>query len=91
MSTNRSKRQMMEWALPFVRERSSGGITFNPVTHMVCIDENGFYLVQQGQKYLLLYLYDGEDMSHKSHIKEVMSLAAVARPRHDTACCQQKI
>ena len=53
---------------------------------MVMVDEKWFFMKKQGQKYILA---EGEDLpvhkvQHKSHIKKVMFLAAVRRPRRDT-------
>ena len=50
------------------------------------VDDKWFFIKKQGQRY---YLGQGEDLpvekvQHKSHIKKVMFLAVVGRPRRDT-------
>ena len=54
--------------------------------NFVMVDEKWFFVKKDWQKY---YLRDGEEapvskVEHKSHIKKVMFLAAVVRPR--SAC-----
>ncbi|CAM9338776.1 unnamed protein product, partial [Scytosiphon promiscuus] len=59
---------------------------FSPMTNVVHVDENFFFLCKDKQKY---YVADEEAppsrrVQHKRHIAKVMFLGAVARPRRDT-------
>ncbi|CAM9323775.1 unnamed protein product [Laminaria digitata] len=66
-------------------EGHGGTRVFDPMDS-VMVDENCFFVKKNGQRY---YLGSGKELpvhkvEHKSHIKKVMFLAVVGRPRRDT-------
>ena len=84
--TEAGKQRRLSWALSFVRTGHGGTRKFDPMDNIVMVDEKWFFIKKNGQRY---YLRDGEEapvskVQHKSHIKKVMFLAAVGRPRRDT-------
>ena len=81
--TEQAKARRLAWALRWVRDGHGGTRTFDTMDSVVMVDEKWFFMKKQGQKYILA---EGEDLpvhkvSHKAHMKTVMFLAAVGRPR----------
>ena len=84
--TEEGKKKRVDWALRWVRDRHGGARVFDTMDNVVMVDEKWFFIKKNGQRY---YLGEGEDLptervQHKSHIKKVMFLAVVGRPRRDT-------
>ena len=82
--TDEDKRGRVEWAKGWVRPSAGGGHKFHHFEDLVHLNEKGFYLCQNGQRY---YICDNKDLpvqkvKHKSHIPKVVFLATVARPRY---------
>ncbi|CAN0272286.1 unnamed protein product [Ascophyllum nodosum] len=91
--TESGRARRLAWALRWVRDAhtgtggtGSGQRVFDTMDNVVMVDEKWFFIKKQGQRY---YLGQREELpthrvQHKSHIKKVMFLAAVARPRRNT-------
>ena len=80
------KKKRVDWALRWVRDGHGGARAFDAMDNVVMVDEKCLFFFKNGQRY---YLCEGEDVpvekvQHKSHIKKVMFLAVVGRPRRDT-------
>lgn len=85
--TSDGKLQRVRWALRWLRPAADGTRVMHDFEDFVHVDEKWFYLYTDGQKF---YLYDDEippvrKVQSKRFITKVMFIAAVARPRHNTA------
>ncbi|CAN0383563.1 unnamed protein product, partial [Pylaiella littoralis] len=89
--TDAGKQARLRWALRWVLPAAGGAKVVHDFEDFVHLDEKRFYLYQEGQK---TCLYDGEippvrKVQSKKFITKVMVLAAVARPRHNSAANAQ--
>ena len=88
--TNEGKIARLRWVLRWVQSPAASGYStkvLHDFGNFVHVDEKWFYLFKDGQRF---YLYDDEippvrKVQSKRFITKVMFLAAVARPRWNTA------
>ncbi|KAH9155440.1 hypothetical protein AeRB84_002581 [Aphanomyces euteiches] len=83
--SEKNKEEHMKFALSFLQPGPCGKHIFSNMHDYVHVDEKWFFMAKVKRKF---YVYDDEELAlrsvkNKSHITEIMFLAAVARPRHD--------